>query len=70
MSIKHIHQKNIAAGRGDIEQPVYTVVVTEGFEEDLSLHPSVIDRPDLFEIVEGEIPTDRIVQYLKYKNDD
>lgn len=43
---------------------VLTVVVAEG---DLTKHPAIIDHPELFEIVEGEIPKD--TQFLNYVSD-
>lgn len=32
------------------------VVNVEGFEKNLTGHPSVVSYPDLFEIVEGDVP--------------
>lgn len=32
------------------------VVNVEGFENDLNLHPAMVNYPDLFEVVEGEPP--------------
>jgi len=32
------------------------VVNVEGFENNLENHPSVLNHPDLFEIVEGDVP--------------
>ena len=50
----HIHQIG-TEGEG------YTVVIAEG---DLSLHPSIVEHPDLFEIVEGDLP--EFYQRLNY----
>jgi len=32
------------------------IVNVEGYENDLSKHPAMVNYPDLFEIVEGEVP--------------
>ena len=32
------------------------IVNVEGFENNLSQHPTMVNYPDLFEIVDGEIP--------------
>ena len=32
------------------------IVNVEGYENNLQNHPSVVNYPDLFEIVDGEIP--------------
>jgi hypothetical protein len=37
------------------DSDVYIVNI-EGFENNLSQHPAVVNYPDLFEIVEGEVP--------------
>ena len=56
----HIRQKN------SNESTTYTVVITTGYaDEDLDVHPSIMENPDLFEIVDGEIPSD--AQFLKYQ---
>jgi len=34
------------------------VVNVEGYENDLTQHPAIINHPDLFEVVEGDAPTD------------
>lgn len=52
--MKHIRQ---------ICSEVYTVVNTEK-GEDLENHPSILNNPDLFEIVENDIPKN--AQYLNY----
>lgn len=38
-----------------IDANVYIVNV-EGFENNLSQHPAMVNYPDLFEIIEGEVP--------------
>lgn len=57
----HIRQKNSSLD----EDKAYTVVYTEDWTENLSLHPCVLERPDKFEIVNNDIPED--VQYLRYQ---
>jgi hypothetical protein len=52
----HIHQIG-TTGNG------YTVVITNGYT-DLTTHPSIVEHPDLFEIVETELP--EIYQELNY----
>lgn len=32
------------------------VVNIEGYENDLSQHPAIINHPDLFEVVESDVP--------------
>lgn len=32
------------------------IVNVEGYENDLLKHPAMVNYPDLFEIVEGEVP--------------
>lgn len=32
------------------------IINVEGFENNLSQHPAMVNYPDLFEIVEGEVP--------------
>ena len=53
--MKHIRQKNT---------DTYTVVITDGYIDELESHPSITEHPDLFEISEDEIPDN--VQYLIY----
>jgi len=45
-----------------INTETYTVVIAE---EPLEEHNSIIEHPDLFEIVDGEIPEN--AQYLSYE---
>jgi hypothetical protein len=42
----------------------YTVVKTEDWEQELHEHPSIVNRPDVFEISVDEIPPN--AQYLDY----
>ena len=44
----------------------YTVVKSEGFEGNLENHPSMLEHPDLFEIVDCDIPED--FQFLNYSS--
>ena len=53
--MKHIHQINSVP---------YTVIVAD---EPLESHISIIENPNLFEIVDSEIPSD--AQYLNYQSD-
>jgi len=54
--MRHIRQIN------SVGTDSYTVVIAE---EPLELHPSIVQRPELFEISEDEIPTQH--QYLNYE---
>ena len=53
--MKHIRQKDLS---------VYTVVLTETWIGELEQHPSILERPETFEIVDEVIPTN--AQYLNY----
>lgn len=57
--MRHIRQIEIGIKK---EIETYTVVIAE---EPLEQHNSIIEHPDLFEIVDGEIP--EYVQYLSYE---
>jgi hypothetical protein len=51
----HIRQKlDIANKTG--EQIAYTYVDTTGWQLPLSEHPSIVENPDVFEIVDEDIP--------------
>jgi len=50
------HIKQISSG-------VYTVVITDGFT-DLTLHPSVLERPDMFEVTTSDLPN--VYQSINY----
>lgn len=52
----HIRQKT---------EGIYTIVNTNGWNQPLEEHPSIVEHPELFEIVDAEIP--EIVQYLIYE---
>ena len=58
--MEHIRQKNSS----EVEGFIYTVVVTTGWTLPLADHPSIVENPTLFEIVDTAIPDN--VQYLKY----
>jgi len=55
--MKHIRQKDLS---------VYTIVVTTDWNKPLEEHPSIVEHPESFEIVDCEIPV--YVQYLNYQN--
>lgn len=55
----HIKQKNSNAN-------CYIIVKTEGWEGSLHTHPSVVDYPEHFEVVDEAIPDN--IQYLNYVN--
>jgi hypothetical protein len=57
----HIRQKFDLSARQEI---AYTVVVTDGWEQPLEEHPSIVEHPELFEIADNEIPEN--AQYLIY----
>jgi len=59
----HIRQKLNLAAR---EQITYTVVVTEGWEQPLEEHPSIVEHPELFEIVDADVPDN--AEYLIYQS--
>jgi len=54
---RHIRQKNSS----EEESRAYTVVIAD---EELEVHGSIVEHPNLFEIVDIEIPED--AQYLIY----
>ena len=56
----HIRQKNSSFN----ENEAYTVVITDDWEDTLDTHPSIVDMPFFFEIVDCEIPS--YAQYLIY----
>ena len=59
MSKKYIVQSN------SIPLGSYVVINSEGCE-DLTQHPAILDKPDRFEIFEGDIPEDKIASHLNY----
>jgi hypothetical protein len=60
--MEHIRQKSSATGRS--LNSTYTVVVTTGWTLPLTEHPSIVEHPEIFEIVNEEIPDH--AQYLNY----
>jgi hypothetical protein len=56
----HIRQK------GSSDNLTYTVVNTTGWVLTLEQHPSIVEHPDLFEIVDVDIPVD--AQILDYQS--
>lgn len=59
--MEHIRQKSSIEGRST---EVYTVVITEDWTLPLTEHPSIVEHPEIFEIVNQEIPENH--QYLRY----
>jgi hypothetical protein len=55
--MKHIRSKELS---------FYTVVKTEDWTEPLEQHPSILEHPELFEIVDSEIPQQH--NYLIYQS--
>jgi hypothetical protein len=62
--MKHIRQKNSSIVKGE----VYAVVITTDWNKPLEEHPSVIEKPDFFEVVDCEIP--EFIQYVNYVSND
>ena len=61
----HIRQKlNLENKIGEII--AYTIVDTTGWNLPLEQHPSIVENPDVFEIVDAEIP--EYAQTLIYNN--
>lgn len=59
--MEHIRQiMNLTVNKQDV---AYTVVITDGYA-DLTTHPSIVEHPDLFEIVDVDLPTE--YQFLNY----
>lgn len=63
--MRHIKQVDTTTRGEDI---AYTVVITTGYggvnEPPLEQHPSIVENPTLFVIVDQDIPSD--AQYLNY----
>jgi hypothetical protein len=57
----HIRQKLDLSAK---QQTAYTIVITDGWNQPLEEHPSIVEHPEIFEIVDTEIP--ETAQYLKY----
>jgi hypothetical protein len=60
-----IHIRQIFDPTTVTEESIYTVVVTEGYE-DLTTHPSIVEHPEIFEIVDAELPEQ--YQFLNYSS--
>lgn len=56
--MEYIRQKNSSL------DGTYVVVLTNGWNKPLSEHPSIVNRPNSFEITSDPIPED--AQYLDY----
>jgi hypothetical protein len=52
----HIRQKDLTT---------YTVILIGDWDKPLEEHPSIIEHPEVFEIVDCELPTENL-QYLIY----
>lgn len=57
----HIRQKLDLSAKQEV---AYTIVITDGWTEPLEQHPSILEHPEIFEIVDAEIPENP--QYLNY----
>jgi hypothetical protein len=53
----HIRSKDLS---------IYTIVVTTDWIKPLEEHPSIIEHPESFEIIDCEIPN--YIQYLNYES--
>ena len=58
----HIRQKYDLTLKDKV---AYTVVITDDWTLPLEQHPSMVEHPEVFEIVDAIIPED--AQYLKYQ---
>jgi len=59
----HIRQKSTATGKSLHSN--YTVIITDKWKEkDLHKHPAVVENPQIFEIVEDDIPEH--AQYINW----
>ena len=56
----HIRQKNSSFD----DNNAYVIVNTEGWENNIENHPSILEHSELFEIVNCDIPF--FCQYLNY----
>lgn len=57
----HIRQKLDLSAKQEV---AYTIVITDGWTEPLEQHPSILEHPEIFEIVDAEIPEN--AQFLNY----
>lgn len=57
----HIRQKLDLSAKQEV---AYTIVITDGWTEPLEQHPSIVEHPEIFEIVDAEIPEN--AQFLNY----
>ena len=59
--MEHIRQKlDLSANKSEV---AYTVVITDGYT-DLTTHPSIVEHPEIFEIVDVDLP--EFYQFLNY----
>jgi hypothetical protein len=61
--MKHIRYKLDSSKKQEV---VYTVVITDGWTRPLEEHPSIVEHPEFFEIVDSDIPSN--VEYLTYQS--
>lgn len=56
----------------DIPSPtnrlVYGIVVVDGYTGPLEEHPALLNFPDMYELVDEEIPTDTTLWSIEYHN--
>lgn len=57
------HIRQIINSTTNKQEIAYTVVITDGYT-DLTTHPSIVEHPDLFEIVDVDLPNE--YQFLNY----
>ena len=53
--MKHIRQKDLS---------IYTIVITNDWDKSLEEHYSIVEHPELFEVVECDLPD--YIQYVIY----
>ena len=61
--MKHIRQVQATP---ESEQSIYIVVITSDWDRPLEEHPSIVEHPEFFEIVDSDIPSN--VEYLTYQS--
>lgn len=63
--MKHIRQRNSSTIPGE----VYAMVLTYNWDKPLEEHPSVVEHPEMFEVVDCQIPDYCVyVNYESYDN--
>lgn len=61
--MQHIRQKLDLAAK---QETAYTIVITDNWTLPLEQHPSIVEHPEIFEIVDTDVPEN--AQYLNYAN--